>query len=243
MSADPIVRELVAANRILAANNVIDAFGHVSVRDPHDAGRFYIATSKSPALVTEDDIVTVGVDGEPTDPKRSTYIERYIHAAIYEARPEILSVVHSHADDVVPYSVSIEPLRPVLHTAAAMGSHIAVWDIRTEFGDHTDLLVRNLAQGRDLAKKLGPDRVVLMRGHGFAAAGRSLFEAVKISVYLPRNARILSAALAFGHGAVTLSDGEVESLSKFGTDDPSSQRAWSYWCSLAGLAADGSVQP
>jgi ribulose-5-phosphate 4-epimerase/fuculose-1-phosphate aldolase len=230
-----MIADLVAANRILANEGVVDAFGHVSVRHPDDPTRFLMSRSLSPELVTAEDIRELRLDGTPVEP-HSAYLERFIHAAIYAARPDIAAVVHSHADEVVPYSISRTPLRAVLHTAASMGSKIPVWDIREKFGSNTNLLVTNIEQGRDLAERLGNERVVLMRGHGFAAAGRSLYEAVKIALYLPRNAQILSTALTIGTEAEPLSEGEIEAAGSFAPDAPSSRRAWEYWCSKAGIA-------
>jgi HCOMODA/2-hydroxy-3-carboxy-muconic semialdehyde decarboxylase len=207
----------------------------VSARHPDDPTRFLMSRSLSPELVTAEDIRELHLDGTPVEP-HSPYLERFIHAAIYAARPDIAAVVHSHADEVVPYSISRTPLRAVLHTAASMGSKIPVWDIREKFGSHTNLLVTNIEQGRDLAERLGNERVVLMRGHGFAAAGRSLYEAVKIALYLPRNAQILSTALTIGAEAEPLSEGEIEAAGSFAPDAPSSRRAWEYWCSKAGIA-------
>jgi len=232
-----LTAELVAANRILAKANVLDAFGHVSARHPLDPARFLMSRSRSPELVTASDIRELRLDGTLVEAENHTpYIERFIHAAIYAARPDIMGIVHSHADAVVPFSISRTPLQPVLHTAAPMGAKIPVWDIRDEFGSQTNLLVTNIEQGRDLARRLGDERVVLMRGHGFAAAGRSLFEAVKIALYLPRNAQILATALAIGDDAIVLSDGEIEALSSIAPEAPSSRRAWEYWCAKAGIA-------
>jgi ribulose-5-phosphate 4-epimerase/fuculose-1-phosphate aldolase len=232
-----LTNELVAANRILASANVVDAFGHVSVRHPDDPSRFLMSRSRSPELVTAGDIREYRLDGTLVEADHPPYLERFIHAGIYAARPDIMSVVHSHAEEVVPYSISRTPLRPVVHTAGAMGTNIPVWDIRERFGDQTNLLVTNIDMGNDLARRLGDGRVVLMRGHGFAAAGRSLFEAVKIAYYLPRNAQVLSTALTIGDNAVALSDGEIEALSGFEAGSPSSKRAWEYWCSKAGVAS------
>jgi HCOMODA/2-hydroxy-3-carboxy-muconic semialdehyde decarboxylase len=205
-----LIDELVAGNRILASANVLDAFGHVSARHPLDPSRFLMSRSRSPELVTAGDIRELRLDGTLVDTENHTpYIERFIH---------------SHADEVVPFSISRTPLQPVLHTAAPMGAKIPVWDIRDEFGSHTNLLVTNIEQGRDLARRLGDARVVLMRGHGFAAAGRSLFEAVKIALYLPRNAQILATALAIGDDAIVLSEGEIEALGSIAPDAPSSRR-------------------
>ena len=125
-------------------------------------------------------------------------LERFIHGGIYEIRPEVIAVVHAHAEDILPYSISSgTPLRPVIHSGSFIGANVPVWDIADRFGD-TNLLVTNMDQGRDLAGTLGGDNVALMRGHGFVAAARSLIEVVRISVYLPRNARALTTALLLG---------------------------------------------
>jgi ribulose-5-phosphate 4-epimerase/fuculose-1-phosphate aldolase len=143
------------------------------------------------------------------DEKRTLYLERFIHAAIYEARPTSTAVVHAHAEDILPFGVAqATPLRPVIHSGSFMGAEVPVWDIADRFGD-TNLLVANMAQGRDLARGLGGHNVVLMRGHGFAAAARSLIEVVRMSVYTPRNARALLAALALGE-VKPLSRGEID---------------------------------
>ncbi|HXP92053.1 MAG TPA: class II aldolase/adducin family protein [Candidatus Binatia bacterium] len=234
------VDELVAANRILANENVVDAFGHVSVRHPSDPAQFLLSRSRSPELVTSDDIMLYDLEGRPLhDDGRPSYIERFIHAGIYTARPDVFGVVHSHAEDVIPFGITTEPLVPVFHGAASMGSRIATWDIRERFGDRTNLLVSNMDHGHDLAKRLGAEHVVLMRGHGFAAAGHSLYEAVKIALYLPRNAKILTLARAFRKDVVTLSEGEIDALSSIADDAAPSRRAWEYWCAKAGITTKG----
>ncbi len=192
------LRHLVTANRILAREGVVDAFGHISVRTPGAPDRFIMARSRSPELVTLDDLLEFGFDGEPIEADGPTpYAERYIHAAIYEARPEIHSVVHNHAYDVIPFGVTGVPLRPIFHTAARMGPEVPVWDIAEKFGD-TSLLVVNLEQGRDLARSLAGNRVVLMRGHGCAVAGESIQSAVSSSIYTQVNARLQMLAMQMG---------------------------------------------
>lgn len=240
---DLAVRDLVIANRILANEDVVDAYGHVSIRHPQNPERYLLSRSRSPELVERGDIMEFSLDGKPVgDDARPPYLERFIHGAIYEARPDIHAVVHSHAEDVLPFSITTTPLRPVVHSASFIGARIPVWDIRDNFGD-TNLLVANMAQGRDLARCLGEERVVLMRGHGFAAAGRALAEVVRIAVYLPRNARVLMNALRLGE-VKGLSRGEIEARSAFKPDAPEMWRAWEYWAVRAGcrdLLADRSV--
>jgi len=212
---------------------VVDAYGHVSVRHPDRPDRFFLSCSRSPELVTRDDILEFDLECKPIDQRgREIYSERPIHGGIYQARPEINSVIHNHSHEVIPFSISkTTKLRPVFHTAASIGPDIPVWDIRQNFGD-TDLLVTTMPQGHDLARTLGPNRVALMRGHGCAVAGRSLYEAVHTAVFLQDNAKLQAAGLRLGE-ITYLSDGEVAKASGHGSQSRTS-RAWEYWSRRAG---------
>lgn len=229
---DQLLKDLVIANRILAYQGVVDAYGHVSVRHPDRPDRFFLAASRSPELVTLDDLLEFDLDCNPIDRRgREIYIERPIHGGIYRARPDIQSVVHNHSHAVIPFSISQSVrLRPVYHTAASIGADIPVWDIRGKFGD-TNLLVTTLAQGHDLARALGSGSVVLMRGHGCAVAGGSLYDAVHTAVYLQDNAKLQAAGLRLG--AITyLSAGEVAAASQ--ETHHRQSRAWEYWSRRCG---------
>jgi HCOMODA/2-hydroxy-3-carboxy-muconic semialdehyde decarboxylase len=228
------IHDLVIANRILAKENVVDAYGHISMRHPERPDRYLISRSLSPELVTADDIMEFTLDGHPlNDDRRAPYLERFIHGAIYEARPEIRAAVHSHAEDVLPFSISRTPMCCVAHVASDMGTHVPVWDIADKFGDKTNLLVVNMAQGRDMARVLGPNSVVLMRSHGFSAAADSLLKVVRMCVYLPRNARVLLAAMQMGQFKA-LSEGEIQTRTGFRAESPEMQRGWEYWARRAG---------
>ena len=228
--------DLVLANRILANEDIVDAYGHVSIRHPEDPKRFYLARSLAPELVEAGDIMEFDLEGNALGgDSRQPYLERFIHAAVYEARADVMAVVHAHAEDVLPFGISNAPLKPVIHSGSFMGAHVPVWDIRSRFGD-TNLLVTNVAQGRDLAKTLGPHNVALMRGHGFVAAARSLIEVVRMSVYVPRNARVQYKALQLGE-CRPLSPGEIEARNAgYKPYSPETWRAWEYWATRAGCA-------
>jgi ribulose-5-phosphate 4-epimerase/fuculose-1-phosphate aldolase len=231
---DRALADLVIANRILAHENVVDAYGHVSVRHPENPRRYLLARSLSPEMVERGDIMEFDLEGNPVSgDTRQPYLERFIHGAIYEARPEIVAVVHAHAEDVLPFGITTSPLRPVIHSGSFMGEQVPVWDIRDKFGD-TNLLVTNMAQGRDLAARLAGNNVALMRGHGFAAAARSLIEVVRMSVYVPRNARVQLAAMQLG-ALKPLSRGEIEARNAgYKPNSPETWRAWEYWANRAG---------
>jgi ribulose-5-phosphate 4-epimerase/fuculose-1-phosphate aldolase len=235
-SLDNNIRDLVIANRILAKEDVVDAYGHVSMRHPDNPAHFLIARSVAPELVTTDDIVELDLDGQPAgDEKRTLYLERFIHAAIFAARPEVMAVVHAHAEDTLPFGIAdATKLRPVIHSGSFIGAEVPVWDIADNFGD-TNLLVTNMEQGRDLARCLGGGNVALMRGHGFASAGRSLIEVVRMSVYLPRNARALLRAKQLGGSIKYLSRGEIDARNRgYSPYSTETWRAWEYWANKAG---------
>ena len=196
-AAPALIEDLVAANRILADQGVVDAYGHVSVRHDRDPNRYLMSRSLAPELVTADDVLEHDLDSVAGDARgRSLYLERFIHGEIYRARPDVRAVVHHHAPSVIPFGVSSQPLRPIYHMAAFLGDGVPIFEIRT-FG-MTDLLVRDAALGRALAQTLGEHTAALLRGHGAVVVGPTIQHAVARSVYMEMNARLQQQALALG---------------------------------------------
>jgi HCOMODA/2-hydroxy-3-carboxy-muconic semialdehyde decarboxylase len=192
------IEEIVIGSRILAEFGVLDGFGHVSARDPKNPNHFLMSRSLAPALVTADDIMEFDLDGNAVDPRgRSLFLERFIHSEIYKARPDVMSVVHTHSPGVIPFGVSQMPLRAMFHNAAFLAAGTPVWDIRKEFGE-TDMLVRDPARGKSLAQVLGDKAVVLMRGHGDVTVGPDVKIAVFRAYYTDVNARLQSQAIGLG---------------------------------------------
>lgn len=229
-----ILHDLVVANRILAHEGVVDGFGHVSLRHPDRPECFFLARARSPELVEREDLLEFGPDGEPVkDGGPAPYLERFIHAAIYEARPDVHSVVHNHADELIPFGITDTPLRPVSQTTARIGAKIPVWDIAEKFGA-TNFLVKNMEQGRDLAAKLGGNRLVLMRSHGVSVAAPSLALSVTTSIYAQRNARMQMQAMAMGKVRY-LSDEEISASAELSADrSAGGDRTWEYYSRRAG---------
>ena len=224
---------LVTANRILAREGVVDAYGHVSIRHPNHSDRYILSQSRAPDLVEVSDLMEYTLQGDPIDQRgRSMYTERPIHGGIYETRDDVLAVVHNHAPSLIPFTVTNTPLRPILHLAALTGPELPVWDIRDNFGD-TNLLVTTMDQGRDLASCLGDRRVSLMRGHGCVIAGKSIHEVVMASVYLQVNAGMLLEALRLGD-VKYLSPGEIKAMTESQMSLTGQERAWEYWANRAG---------
>src|SRR5687768_13650259 len=186
----PPIRDLIAGNHIFAHHGVLDAYGHISIRDPENPNQFIMSRARAPELVTEDDLIVLNMDGQlvNADERRGPYQERFIHAAVYAARPEIMAVTHSHTPSIIPFGVTGIPLKPVFHLGASIGVNVPVWDIADEFPG-TNMLVTNIDQGRSLARTLGDGRMALMRGHGCVFVGRNVPDVVRTGVYMDVNAK------------------------------------------------------
>jgi ribulose-5-phosphate 4-epimerase/fuculose-1-phosphate aldolase len=225
---DPAVLEdIVMGSRILADFGVLDGFGHVSARHPTNPDRFLMARSLAPALVTADDIMEFDLDGNAVDARgRTVFLERFIHGEIYKARPDVMSVVHTHSPGVIPFTVTRVPLQAMYHNPAFLAAGAPVWDIRKDFGE-TNMLVGDSAKGKSLAQALGDKAVVLMRGHGDVAVGPSVKAAVFRAYYTDVNARLQSQAIALGGEINFLTPGEGEKADK--TNFVVLDRIWNLW--------------
>ncbi len=203
-----LLEDLVAANRILVDQGVLDGYGHVSVRHDRDMSRYLMSRSIAPELVTVADIMEYDLDSNPVDPRgRTTYLERFIHGEIYKLRPDVKAVLHSHSPSLIPFGVTGVPLRPLYHMSAFLWVGVPVFDIRAASGGSTDMLVRNPALGVSLAQTLGARPVALMRGHGNVVVGDSLPQVVFRGVYTEVNAKLQAQAMALS-GNVTYLDPE-----------------------------------
>ncbi len=229
---DPkLIEELVYANHILYAQSVLDGFGHVSARSDKDPSHFIMSRSMAPALVTSNDMMEYDRNGEPVDARgRNSYVERYIHAAIYRARPDVKSIVHSHSLDVIPYSVTGMALRPVYHMSAFLGLGAPIFDSHDEFGD-TDMLIRDNKLGDALAKVLGNSGIALIRGHGYVAVANSTQVAVYRAYYTQMNARVQADSMKLG-SIKFLTPGEAAKAQV--VTEGTVGRAWDLWKSQVG---------
>lgn len=235
----PYLDELVTANRILANEGIVDAFGHISCRHPLRSDRFLLSRARTPQCIEAEDIMEFTLDGEAVEPRgRTSYLERYIHAALYQARPDVASAIHSHSSATIPFGVCDIPIRPLLHNTSVIGPEVRVWDSQTNFGD-TELLIPNMAMAKDFAAFLGADPAALMRGHGSGVVGVSVRRAVFIAIKLETNAELQMRASQLGPIRF-LTPGEIAKVNK-SIDDIEDKplvgvdRAWEYWCSRAGI--------
>ena len=217
------------ANHILYKYGVVDGFGHVSVRCHDNYQTFWLSRNVAPSLVAVEDIIRHDLRGEAyegTDQK--LYLERYIHAAIYKNRPDVVAIVHSHSQTIVPFGISQDhSLKAVWHMAGFLGQQVPVFDMAIHYGDCTDLLITDLKMASVMASELGLGSVILMRGHGATIVGSSLPQAVYRAIYTELNARIQLQANTLG-AIKEMSAGESKaSVSRI---SPQIKRAWDLWC-------------
>jgi ribulose-5-phosphate 4-epimerase/fuculose-1-phosphate aldolase len=221
-----LLEDLAAANRILAMQGVLDAYGHVSARSLTDPSHFHMSRSLAPELVTPADIQEYGPDSEPIGDARKPYLERFIHGEVYRSRPDVMAVVHSHSDSVIPFGIGKTPLKPVYHMASFLWSGAPVFDIRGVREDN-DLLIRDRTLGEALAKSLGRCTCVLMRGHGMTVVGDSIPEVVFRAVYTETNAKLQMNAARLDGPLTFLSDREGANATE--TNRGTVGRPWELW--------------
>lgn len=221
-----VIDDLVLANRILAQQGVLDGYGHVSARSPETSGHYLIADRTPPGNVRAANIFPWTLDDEPAGHAHPTYTERFIHGQIYRARPDAGAIVHCHAPELIPYGAGAPPLRPIYHMAGFQGADaVPIFEIRDEFGDDTDMLIRTRAQGESLARSLGDRPLVLMRGHGATIVAASVRQAVYFAVYAVVNARILTQTLLLGGQPAYINANEGKNVAAVMRE---ASRTWDY---------------
>ena len=227
--ADDILDDLVLANKILFSEKVVDAFGHVSVRDPNNLNQFLMAQGVQPPFVTREDILVLDLDGNKVHKQQpgNPSIERFIYAEIYRARPDVMAIAHSHAEEVLPFTVAKDtPLRALTHNGGLLRSGAPVFEIRDYLGENSNMLVGDKKLGEAVAKTLGSHTVVLMRGHGFTVVGGSLKEAVYNAINTLISARVQLNAIRLGN-LTYLTEGEAAATSKI--HKTVLDRNWEVW--------------
>jgi ribulose-5-phosphate 4-epimerase/fuculose-1-phosphate aldolase len=232
--------QLAIANRIVAHEGVIDAFGHVSIRHPGDPSRYLLSRSRSPELVEPADILEFTLDSKLITPTSELpYGECVIHGSIYQLRPDVAAICHHHSVAILPFCVTKATLKPLIGLGATMGSVAPIWDSRDEFGD-TPMVVTTAEQGASLARALGSHAMVLMRRHGATVVGASLQELMFRTIYSHRNAELQLRAAALGD-VEPLTSGEAQLAESYSLRPRPMGRAWEYWTTR--LAKAGELPP
>jgi len=239
--------DLLDANHILHFLDILDAFGHVSARNPDNASQFLMSFSLAPALATSQSIVTYEVDNATAvqltfnssvtgNAVPTGFVERFIHSEIYKAFPDVQGVVHSHTTEVLAFAGANVPLTAQMHTTGSVGVNgTPIFDISMlptsilpDDQPH-DLLIRNEVLGDALAQAFNNDsQVVLMRGHGMAVRGATVRDAVFRSYYTKQDAIVLLQTIQLGGSATALLT-QREAVDSANTVENLLGRGWQLW--------------
>ena len=227
-TAEEAIDQVVMANRILGNEGVLDALGHVSVRNPENNNTFFQARSISPFEVTKGDILEIDLDGNVlTRTKKRPYGERIIHGAILKARLEMNAVFHGHFAAVIPFSVTNTPIRPITHVGSFLYQGVPLYD---DYDPGSGMLIKTKHEGERIAKNLGTHRAQLLRGHGCNIVAETLPRLVASAIYLRDNASIQWQTILSNKKAKYLSRDEAKHAMEaalFGQN--AIDRMWRYW--------------
>jgi ribulose-5-phosphate 4-epimerase/fuculose-1-phosphate aldolase len=193
-----LAQRLTTGCRILAEQDIVDAFGHLSARLPGDDRLFLMNRGMSPALVTPEDFIVLDWEGNVVAGDGYPNAEWPIHACIYRARPDVGGVLHSHQRLSRIFSLSPRKLRGLLMSAVP------------EWQDGLPIyrgagLVNSVERGDTLARTLGSGSAALLRGHGDVVAASDVIETVLKAIALKANADVLHELISHG-GEVQLWD-------------------------------------
>lgn len=204
---DTLIERLVAANRILSNEGILEGFGHVSALHP-EGDRMLISRSISPGLVTTDDILTMTLDGEIVEGQdHDPYLETVIHRAIYRNRSDVAAIVHHHDPSIIPFASTDTAFKPVFHLAAIFHEGVPTFsDFDARFGR----LVVTETEGDRMADVLGGKRAQLLENHGANVTGETIREAVISTVFMVKNAQYQLQAESLGD--VHYYEGSEESI-------------------------------
>jgi len=221
------IAHMIIAYRVLVNEDVLDSFGHLSVRSVKNPNHFYMPRAAAPAMVTRADIVELDVaTGNPVEPNAPrTNGERFIHSEIYKARPDVNAIVHAHTMAVIPFGVAGVPLRPVVAQAGFLPPETPIFEVRTAFdpaAKERGMLIRTPALGAAVAKKLGKNPVVILRGHGMNVVADSMKRAVVQAVYTQIDAKVQLAAMQLNKNITAMDDKELayNRIENFDVDRP-----------------------
>jgi ribulose-5-phosphate 4-epimerase/fuculose-1-phosphate aldolase len=206
---DELKKKVALGNRIVFHQGLADYHGHVSARIP-GTRKFLIKPVLAPlGKITGKDIILVDIDEykavceenyAKAGSKRSVTKlklpprETMIHAAVYETRPDVNSVVHTHQPLATAFSVAGVPLKPIYNQASAFAPETPIFP--------SPRLIYTIQDGKEICATLGSRMAMLLQGHGIVVVGDSLEYATVHAIYLERTAYMQWVASSVGKPSV-----------------------------------------
>jgi ribulose-5-phosphate 4-epimerase/fuculose-1-phosphate aldolase len=220
--------KLIIANKILELEKLATPYGHVSVRIPGTES-FLITRSVAPGMATLDDIVVCDLNGKVLEGKyKSTYSEVVIHTGVYKKRKDVHSVVHTHSSYVIALSMTDNTVLPVNLMALGIGPQPIALFSKMVYIDKQGL-------GEEICDLLGPNKAVILKGHGAVIVGANIEGAVSIARSLEYNAMLQWMARCVGNLAPMTEEEKqmaIQFQQKVEKRGSGYQRGWAYYESI-----------
>jgi HCOMODA/2-hydroxy-3-carboxy-muconic semialdehyde decarboxylase len=217
MSDKDARQDVVRVCRVLDQRGLVEGFGHVTVRLP--GGNMLITPARGPGLATEDELLVFSPEGELVAGREGTApLERWMHLAIYRARPDVNAICRTHSRMAAALGVANVPVRPSHGFGGMLGTEVPVHP-------ENDLITSD-AMGREVAATLGDRQGVLLRGNGALVTGATLPQACVRAIYLEEAAWMQVVAAGVG-GAIPFTPEELAARQRW--YDVEVERAWEYY--------------
>jgi L-ribulose-5-phosphate 4-epimerase len=212
-------KDIISACRILSHEKLVQGFGHVSARIPN-SDLFLMTPRIGLALVTEDELLTVNLEGEVVAGTRPAPSETWLHTAVMKAKPGVNAIVRIHGRIANIFSVTDRKLEPVHNHGSFFAGGVPVF--------YKPDLITTQKLGEEVARALGVGPAVLLRGNGQVTVGRTIPEAVMMAIYLEEAAQILHGAIQIGTPIpLTLDEAGKRQMEALPPVDL--ERAWNYF--------------
>lgn len=211
---------LVTACRILDAEGIMDELGHFSARMP-GGDRVLMNGKISPGQATENDIVQLDLEGHKIEGRRDPPKEIPLHLAVYQRRPDVMALAHTHSPTIVALSIAGVTLRAVDNLGATTFGEMA--PMFEEYG-----LVDTFDVANRIADALGPHRTIVLKGHGNLVAGKSIQEACVSAIWAEKSARLQYRAMLVGEPQWYPKEA-LKKIQRQVTEGEGAQRAWDYY--------------
>ncbi|MEY8337673.1 class II aldolase/adducin family protein [Lachnospiraceae bacterium 62-35] len=225
-TAQEAVEQCVIVNRLLSNEGILDAYGHVSVRNPENPETFFQSRRMVPEMVTRKDIMEFDMDGNVISNQQfQHYREILMHAEIYKARPDVNAICHNHARELIPFSSTGIPLRPLSQPAGMFYKGVPTFN-------HPEITSGLVTDKKEtcagLAQVLGEHRAAFIGVHGVVVVGENAINLITCSIALRDNAIAQLQAMQLGSPRyLTEAEGKAATQTMLSTED--AERMWNYW--------------
>jgi L-ribulose-5-phosphate 4-epimerase len=220
-------KDVVSAAKILSHEKLVQGFGHVSARVPN--GDLFIMTPRvSLALLTEQDLLMLNLEGQVVDGKHPAPFETPLHTAIMNKMRAVNAVTRIHARVANMFSVTDRVLEPVHNHGSFFAGGVPVF--------YKPDLISTRELGEEVVAVLDNKPAALLRGNGQVTVGRTIPEAVMMAIYLEEAAEILAGALEIGT-PIPLTTEESDKRRVEALPSVDLERAWNYFKNKAELSS------